>query len=177
MKDVTARPLIREATLDDVPAIRHFLATSWLDTYPNEAAGVTEAWVRERWAGWDTPTKVQESRDHLESCLADADQLYRIAVVGNRVVALLHASRHTGKQDLGATYVSKEFQGTGLAYELFELANAFWDPRQQVQVAVVDYNARAKRFYEKQGFKKIDGSEYLHADKMPSIKMIREVQS
>jgi RimJ/RimL family protein N-acetyltransferase len=174
MKLVNKQPVIRQATLDDVPAIRAFHAASWLNTYPNDEAGVSKAWVREQWRDWDSSERLEESRNYVRSFLADPEQLYRIASVDKRVVALLHASRHTGKQELRALYIDKDYQGTGLAQQLFGLADAFWDPHQPVELAVVDYNSRAKRFYEKQGFKKIEGSEYRHADTMPSIRMVRE---
>lgn len=169
-----AQPVIREATPDDVYAIRAFHAQSWLDTYPNDNAGVPEDWVREKWQDWNTEAKLTESRNLIEGFLADKDQLYQVAAVGSEVVALLHASRHAEGQDLGALYVAKPYQGTGLAQKLMQIADAFWDSNRPVELAVVDYNDRAKRFYEKQGFKKITGSEYLHADKMPSIIMRRE---
>lgn len=168
-----AQPVIREATTDDVYAIRAFHAQSWLDTYPNDNAGVPEEWVREKWQDWDKEDKLAESRQRVEEFLADKNQLYQVAVVGSEVVALLHASRHAEGQDLGALYVAKPYQGSGLAQKLMQIANDFWDSDRPVELAVVDYNNRAKRFYEKQGFRKVPGSDYLHADKMPSIKMRR----
>lgn len=174
MKQSVTQPKIRAATLDDVKAIRQFHYASWLDTYPNESAGVSEAWVRKRWKGWDSPEKLEESRGYVQAFLADPDQLYRIATVNKRVVGLLHASRRAEGQELGALYIDKEYYGTGLAQQLMALADAFWDRQRPVELSVVGYNERAKHFYEKQGFKKVTGSEYLHAGKMPSIKMIRE---
>lgn len=176
MKDLT-KPGIRDATLNDVCAIRKFHARSWLDTYPNEDAGVPLAWVEEKWQAWDSPEKMQESRERIRGFLADKDQLYDIAIVEDRVVGLLHVSRHTDNQELGALYVDRKYRGSGLAQELMKLADEFWRKDEAVTLAVVDYNGRAKRFYEKQGFRKVEGSEYLHADKMPSIKMIRGVKS
>lgn len=170
------QPVIREATPDDVYAIRAFHAQSWLDTYPNDNAGVPEEWVREKWQDWDTEAKLTERRNLIKGFLADNDQLYLVAVVGTEVVALVHASRHAEGQDLGALYVATLYQGSGLAQKLMQIANDFWDSDRPVELAVVDYNDRAKRFYEKQGFTKVPGSDYLHADKMPSIKMKRVAQ-
>lgn len=167
-------PVIREATPEDVYAIRKFHARSWLETYPNEHAGVPKSWVLKRWQNWDTKEKLEESSRIIAEIIANKNQLYRIAVVGNDVVALMHAARDGVTQELGGLYVDKRYQGRGLAQELMEQANSFWDSSRPVELSVVDYNERAKRFYEKQGFQKIYGSEYLHADKMPSIKMRRE---
>ena len=169
-----AKPVIRTATPDDTYAIRKFHAASWLDTYPNDNAGVPESWVRERWENWDSPEKLQESRELVTGFIADPDQLYEVAVVNDAVVGFVHATRHKDDQELGALYVAREYQGTGLAAELMLHADAFWDVNRPVYLVVVDYNERAKRFYEKQGFKKVSGSDYMHADKMPSIKMRRE---
>ncbi len=169
-----AKPVIREATLEDVYAIRRFHAHSWLETYPNESAGVPRSWVLERWLNWDSEEKLQESSQVIADILANKNHLYRIAVVGSDVVALMHAMRDSITQELGGLYIDKRYQGSGLAQELMELANGFWNSRRPVELSVVDYNERAKHFYEKQGFKKIVKSEYLHADKMPSIKMRRE---
>jgi predicted GNAT family N-acyltransferase len=167
------QPVIRAATPDDVYAIRAFHAQSWLDTYPNDNAGVPEEWVREKWQDWDREDKLAESRQRVEEFLSDKDQLYQVAVIGDEVVALLHASRHAESQDLGALYVAKSYLGSGLAQRLMQIANDFWDSDRPVELAVVDYNDRAKRFYEKQGFRKVPGSDYLHADTMPSIRMRR----
>ena len=168
------KPTIREATLEDVYAIRKFHARSWLGTYPNDSSGVPEEWVYERWQNWDSAEKLQEIREIIKESLADDDHLYRIATVRDRAVALSHAPQGAHSQELAALYVDKEYQGSGLAQELGDLANDFWDLTLPVEFTVVNYNERAKRFYEHQGFRKVPGSEYIHADTMPSIKARRE---
>ena len=102
-----AKPVIREATLEDVYAIRRFHAHSWLETYPNESAGVPRSWVLERWLNWDSEEKLQESSQVIADILANKNHLYRIAVVGSDVVALMHAMRDSITQELGGLYIDK----------------------------------------------------------------------
>lgn len=166
---------IREASFEDLLAIRKMHAKSWLATYPNDEAGVSEDWVRERVSGWTTPEGMKKSEEHFKNIFGNPNHFYRIATLDNEVVGLVHASRDDASQHLDALYIDESEYGTGLAQELMEMADDWLDPNVPTDLEVTSYNTRAIRFYEKCGFVVEPNSEHLFADKMPVVDMIRKV--
>lgn len=61
----------------------------------------------------------------------------------------------------------------GLAQQLMHLANQ-WFGDAPVELEVASYNERAKAFYRKNGFCEMPETEFLLAEKIPSVKMFRE---
>lgn len=164
---------IREATLDDVEAVRRMHAQSWLDTYPNEEAGISYEWVKQETDSWLTPEGLEGSREYFRKVLDNPDHFYRIAVDGDRVIGLVHTDIKDGHKHLGALYIDKDYHGTGLAQTMIKLADD-WIDGEEVSLEVVTYNKRAIRFYEKQGYKVVDGENELFAGKIPNVTMIRK---
>lgn len=164
---------IREASFEDLLAIRKMHAKSWLAVYPNEEAGVSEDWVRERVSGWTTPEGMEKSKEHFKNVFGNPNHFYRIAALDDEVVGLVHASRDDTKQHLDALYIDESEYGSGLAQKLMTLADNWLDPSMSTDLEVATYNKRAIRFYEKCGFVIVPGSEHLFADKMSVVDMIR----
>lgn len=165
---------IREASFEDLLAIRKMHAKSWLVAYPNDEAGVSEDWVRERVSKWTTPEGIEKSKEHFKDVFGNPNHFYRIATTGEEVVGLVHVSRDNNKQHLDALYIDESEYGSGLAQELMELADDWLDPSLPTDLEVASYNKRAIRFYEKCGFEIVPNSEHLFADKMPVLDMIRK---
>ena len=106
--------------------------------------------------------------------MADPTQFYRIAEFDGKIVGFIHiTTKQDGRKHLEAIYTSPETFGTGVGQELMEQANV-WIGDSPATLEVATYNERAIRFYEKNGFKKIEGSDHFYAEKMPVIDMIRE---
>ncbi len=167
--------IIREANLKDVEAIRRMHAASWLDAYPNDEHGVSYEWVREVTDGWLTPEKLAYSHEHFGNVFTNDDHFYRVAVDGKKIVGFIHALKEDGITKLGGLYIAKEHYSTGLAQQLAALTDE-WFGNDIVELEVVAYNKRAIRFYEKWGFKKVEGSESLFKDKIPDFTMRREAK-
>ena len=174
---VQPKVTIREASFEDLFAIRKMHAESWLAAYPNDEAGVSEDWVRERVSKWTTPEGMKKSEEHFKNVFGRPNHFYRIATFDNEVVGLLHASRDDTKQHLKALYINESEYGSGLAQELMGLADDWLDPNLPTDLEVASYNKRAIRFYEKCGFVIKPDSEHLYADKMPVIDMVRKADS
>ncbi len=44
----------------------------------------------------------------------------------------------------------------------------------EVELEVAEYNERAKAFYRRNGFVEVEGYRVMHADLIPTIKMVRK---
>ncbi len=164
---------IRTATLDDVEAIRRMHAASWLEAYPNDEEGVAYEWVKAATDEWLTPEKLEFSKQHFGEVFSSPDQFYRVAIDEGKIAGFVHGRREDGKTKLGALYIAKQYYGTGLAQQLAVLVDE-WFGDDTVELEVVSYNMRAIRFYQKWGFKKVDGSDSLFKDKIPAFTMRRD---
>ena len=174
-KEPTPQITIREAVApDEVVPARIMHAESWLAAYPNEPAGVSEEWVRARTDRWLEPEQLEKSKEILARILDDPSQFYRLAEQQGEIVGFIHLmTKQDGSKHLEAIYTSPETFGTGVGASLMDAANQ-WIGGDTVTLEVVSYNERARRFYEKYGFRVIQGSDHLYADKLPVIEMKRE---
>jgi ribosomal protein S18 acetylase RimI-like enzyme len=171
----TPRYTIRDATEADVPAILAMHAQSWLDTYPNEAAGITREWVKEKLGHWSSEENIEKRRDVIRKCKDNPDALYRVAVSDrDEIIGMIAPFRNETVQRVGAIYVAKEYHGSGLAQALMDEIIAWKDPRRPLELTVATYNERAKAFYRKYGFKEINDSEHIVHERIPVITMIRK---
>lgn len=165
---------IREATLDDALAIRTMHAQSWRDTYQNDDIGVTEEWLIEETNSWLTDEGMTKTVEFYRKNFSDPTQFYRIAEKDNEVVGLLHLStKDDGTKHLWGLYTAKETHGTGLAQQLINVAD-WWIGDSIVDLDVATYNARAIRFYEKNGFEAVPGGGKIFRGKIPTMIMERK---
>jgi RimJ/RimL family protein N-acetyltransferase len=167
-------PIITDATKDDAQALVAMHAQSWLDTYPNEAAGVSHEWVKDRVEKWYSPEKMAARIEKIEQAKNSPDMLCRIAKdEKGDIVGLAQSFRDKETQCLGALYVDKAYYGTGLAQRLMDEIIAWSDGARPIEFEVATYNERAKAFYRKYGFEEVKGTERLY-DVIPVVKMIRK---
>jgi len=174
MKKIT----VRKMTTDDTKPIRQLHRRVWLDTYPNQDAGVSYDWVNEKTEAWMTPEALDNSKKRFQSILDDEDnQYYRVVEVDGKIRGFVHGSRldsETGEQTIDAIYIDKSLQGTGVAQQLMDDLLKFLDTSKDTWLEVASYNGRAKAFYQKYGFKVVEGSGFRHKDDIPCVKMIRK---
>ena len=164
---------IREATEADAEAIIKMHAQSWLDTYPNEEAGVTREWVKERADTWLTPEKLESRRARIRQASPSGDMMYKIAVDDKGVVVGIACPvRDENAQRVGGLYVDKEYQGSGLAQKLMAEIIKWADPKRPLELEVASYNERAKAFYRKYAFWEIKELANTHGN-IPTVVMIR----
>ena len=174
-KERTPQYEIREATFEDVEAVRRMHAQSWLDTYPNEEHDISYDWVKETTDAWLTPGALEKSREYFNNIFGNPEHFYRIALDGDRVIGLMHVDNKDGHKHLGALYIDQDYHGTGLAQKMMKLADD-WIGDEDVSLEVVTYNKRAIRFYEKHGYQLTDTENELFAGKIPNVTMVRKGQ-
>lgn len=164
---------LRKAVAEDMLALRPLQAASWMATYPSDENGVPYEWVKERTDKWTLPERMAESVGILQKVIDDPAQFYRLAEQNGEVVGFVHCLTNEDEtKELEAIYTLPKTFGTGLGPQLMDIAME-WVGDTPTTLKVADYNNRAIRFYEKYGFKKVDGSEALYADKIPMIVMRR----
>ena len=169
------RYTIRDARPEDAEAIIAMHAQSWLETYPNKEAGVTEDWVRERTDRWSTEENLEKRRDIIRRCKGNPNAFYRVAENDKgEIVGMAAPFRNETVQRVGAINVKKSYQGTGLAQGLMDQIIEWMDTRRPLQLEVASYNERAKAFYRKYGFEEVSGSERISHEILPTITMERK---
>ena len=167
------RPIIVEPTPYDVESYRRMQAREWVNTYENDAAGVTREWLEQVTNEWLTPEFLDKSRDRVARILEQPDAYLYVAKVGEESVGMVSATTFEGNQRLEALYVDEAYHGTGTAQSLMDTAMAHFDLSRPVELETIVYNERAQRFYRKYGFEIVPGSEHMFKEIMPSIKMTR----
>lgn len=171
-KEPQPRWTIREMELDDGEATHELLKRLHQDTYENSELGVRREQLAER---FDRRTP-EERLERLKQRLVSDDNQSYVAIVGGELVGMV-APRidEDGTRRVGALYVDKNLQGSGLAHELMQKALDWHDAeRNDVYLRVVSYNERAKAFYRKWGFVEVPDSEGLFDGLIPEVKMVRK---
>ena len=168
---------IEEMSADDIEEETQMRLQSWLDTYVNEAAGVTREWIEERNARHLSPEKVASRRKRFEDNYTNGTLHAWVArdedgaIIGSTTPFI----EDDDTQRLGSLYIAKEWHGTGVGSALMQKAIDWFDPAKPIRLGVAAYNNRAKAFYRKWGFEEVPESEELFDDRIPGVQMIRKV--
>lgn len=155
--DLTAHgPVLRPATRDDAAALAAVHHRSWVETYAHLLPP----------SHWETDTLERRTvrwRDALEQgvvpTVAEVDgTVVGLVLAGDAVVVGEHApvrDRH-----LFMLYVLASYHGTGVGRALLDAA---LPPGTPAQLWVAEDNPRARRFYERHGFRP-DGARHTDED-------------
>lgn len=172
---------VEKAKPEDAEAIVDLLRKTWLDTYPNQEAGITEADIRIRTDGKNgdhLQNNINKWRQKIES--ADHKSMFYVVRDNAKVVGFTHPVITTENQHrIGALYVLPEAQGRGVGSQLIQ-ANLSWHGNNApIYLAVAAYNKKAIEFYKQFGFIETgEKVEDLSARKrglkeIPEIEMMR----
>lgn len=168
-----------EIAPEDFPEMTEMRLQSWLDTYVNEAAGVSKEWIEAR-------NKEQRSVDTSKKRLLQfttakqkgkANGWVAKDTTGRIIGGTTPFVDKNGRQRLGSLYVDRHWQGKGVGSALLQKVIAWHDPEIPIHLVVVRYNEKAKAFYRKWGFVEIPGSEETYEEIVPEITMIRKAQN
>lgn len=147
--------------------------TTWLATYPNARAGITENDILSMAKFFDNAERVKEWEEKI---LANGRKGYFICVAkhDSRVVAFCGVQKFENHNQLMALYIAPGFQKRGIGKRLWCRVFEWMGPDKRIVVTPVVYNLPAIGFYEKIGFKKVSGK--FSAKKMPTGKVLRMVE-
>lgn len=142
--------VIREASPEDSSEMREVLYKTWLDTYPNEEAGITRDDIEDFNARRNSPEEIRQREESLKT--KKENELRLVSEVDGKIVGLATFVRHGVKNQLQAIYVLPEVQGMGVGKKLWAEGSKFFDPTKETIVNVATYNDQAINFYKKLGF-------------------------
>ncbi len=165
------------ASPEDALAIVKIQAEVWLQTYPNEALGITKEDILAK--NLANPLRAERWRKTIES----TDKGYRVWVAkdGGDVIGYCLAKRGEQENYVDALYLLAEYQGKGVAQQLMAEAFAWLGSAKPIGLGVVTYNARAIAFYRKLGFRESTESPEpvppLPSGRiLPVVKMIKRAE-
>jgi len=143
MEGATTPPLtLRPATADDAEAIAEVWHRAWNDGH---AGRVPEALLPHR------------TLDHFRRRVAERIPSTTVAVLHARVVGFVTVR----DDELNQLFVAAAARGTGVAAALLRHAEGVIGLRAGVAwLAVADGNARARRFYEREGWRDVAAIDY-----------------
>lgn len=175
------RIVITSATPEDVLGIQVVFYKTWIDTYPNEEAGITIADIEDRFKDYFTEDALAKRREGVINL--PKGNIFFIAKEGKKVVGVCRVILHADKNQLQAIYVLPEYQGRGVGRLLWEEAQKQFDSSKDIIVQVVTYNTKAIGFYKKLGFED-NGRRFIDerfkmksGNVMPEMEMVIKAKS
>lgn len=175
----SSEPVIDIATSEDAEGIAYVHRMTWMNTYPNEEAGITEADIKERLEG-ENGEKIPKNIERWKSTIEKAGENSAVFVVrlNGKVVGFISPRTIHDQRRLGAIYVLPEAQGKGVGTKLINKALEWWGRSEDIYLHVATYNTKAFELYKKIGFeetgKDIAGEpiKFKSGAVMPEIEMV-----
>ena len=166
---------ITEAKASDAEEIVRIQFASWLVTYPNAEANITEEDVRAKFANLEKRTV--GVRAQIES---PREGLATIVIKENgKVVGYCQTEKHEIENHVNALYLDPMYRGKNVGSTIFRKALEELGNEKPVGLEVVNYNERAIEFYKRFGFEDI-GPDELHTigkKVMPTRRMVRAAKN
>lgn len=174
---------IERAIPQDAEAVSELLRRTWMATYPNAEAGITEEDIRLRTEGENgerISQNIKDWRKRIET--SDGSVAVFVAKEDDRVVGMTAPGIIDGRRRIGAIYVLPENQGKGVGSLLMQKSLNWHGTEEDIYLLVASYNQNAIEFYKRFGFKQTDrvvedkGNVYGNT-RIPEIEMILKAKS
>lgn len=174
--------IVEQARPEDAESVSELLRRTWLATYPNAEAGITEEDIRLRTDGQHgerIPQNIEHWRKSIET--TDGSKAVFVARVNDKVVGVAAPNSIDGRRALGALYVLPEVQGKGVGSKLMQRALEWHGDKEDIYLNVASYNQSAIDFYVRFGFRQTDtpvvdeGNVYGNT-LIPEIEMVRRAR-
>jgi len=175
---------VQPASPEDAAGVFDVQRQTWIDTYPNEEAGITEQDVRNRVEGEHgelVADKIAWWRKGIET--SGENRAIFVVKDEDKVVGFVAPGIMDGQRRIGAIYVLPEAQGKGLGRKLLDKAIDWHGRDEDIYLHVASYNENAIGFYEKNGFEKT-GRDIEDLDarergvvEIPEIEMVLKADS
>lgn len=171
--------IVEPATTNDAEGVFNVQRLTWLATYPNIEAGITEEDIHMRVEGEHgklIPQKIELWRNGIK---ATGNERATFVVRDNGiVVGFVAPGIRDGQRRIGAIYVLPEAQGKGVGGKLLRRAIEWHGRDEDIFLHVASYNQNAINFYKNNGFTEtgrdiVDDVAQLSGDKeIPEIEMV-----
>ncbi|MFJ7196815.1 MULTISPECIES: GNAT family N-acetyltransferase [unclassified Streptomyces] len=163
--------VIEAPRAEDAESLGPVQLRAWLQTYPNEEAGIDEKWIREHRGSSAAAEGIAQWRDFIAAVEERPDLLFcRVVRSGAEIVGFL-CGRRDDVVTLGPMYLLNEAQGEGVGGRMMSEFLA-WAGSAPMRLWVTEYNERAVRFYERYGFR-ATGEREIWRGRLPNVRMIR----
>lgn len=171
---------IEQALPSDAEAISELLRITWMATYPNKEAGITEEDIRLRTEG-RKGERIEESIKKWRTIIENKGEkgAVFVAKLKGRVVGMGAPGIIDGQHRVGALYVSPQAQGRGIGSRLMQEVMKWHGDREDVYLRVASYNTNAINFYKRFGFINtdnpiVDNGNVYGGTQIPEIEMVRK---
>ena len=148
------QPIIVEpARPDDAEAVFNVQRLTWLDTYPNDEAGITKEDIRKRIEGEHgelIPKKIERWKSGIE--VTGEKRAIFVVRDSGKIVGFVAPGIMDGQRRIGAIYVLPEAQGKGVGGKLLQGAVNWHGRSEDIFLHVASYNQNAIDFYMRNGF-------------------------
>jgi ribosomal protein S18 acetylase RimI-like enzyme len=142
--------VVVSAKPEDARGIAEVFYKTWLDTYPNEEAGITVDDIEDRYKDSFTEESLKKRAERIANPPKGENLI--IAKEDGKVVGLCRAIQNPDNNQIQAIYVLPEYQGRGIGHLLWGEAQKLFAPGKDIVVRVATFNAKAIDFYRKLGF-------------------------
>lgn len=169
--------MVEAATGADAEAVYRVQSQTWLDTYPNEEAGITREEIRVRVEGERSeliPEKIERWKKRIES--DDKQSKVFVARVDGKVVGFTAPGFIDGQRRVGAIYVLPEAQNKGVGSSLMKQALTWHGNDEDIYLRTASYNQNAIDFYKRFGFEETGNPVIDEAAKERGITEIPEIE-
>jgi len=176
MQEIT----IQKKSTKDVEAVNNVYYKTWLDTYPNIEARISEEDIKHAFIDDFSEMFIAKEKERIRNLPENKRPL--VAKVGEKVVGICVVKNNKDTNSLETIYVLPDYQGKGVGKMLWEEAKKSLDINKDIVLEVVSYSKSTIKFYEKLGFVKIGE---VYQDKrlvfksgamFPTIKMVLRVK-
>lgn len=166
----------------DAAGIQNVFYQTWLTTYPNAEAGITEEDVREHFKNAFSKKEIKGIADYFTATAPN--KLYLVAKDGDTTVGVCRAFIRERVNQLQAIYILPKYQRQGIGTMLWRETLKFFDPQKDTVVQVATYNTQAIDFYKKLGF--VDTGKRFAEERhrmpvsgvlIPEMEMVKEAET
>jgi GNAT superfamily N-acetyltransferase len=167
------------AATEDAEAVAEILRKTWLATYPNKEAGITEEDIRLRTEG-KNGERIAKNIENWRKRIDAKDGLGAVFVAraNGRIVGMAGPGINEGKRRVGALYVLPEAQGRGVGSRLMQRLLEWHGDQDDIYLNAASYNEKAINFYRGFGFEQtknpvVDEGNVYGNTHIPEIEMVR----